>query len=688
MYRKKLMAACLTGALVVSMTATNVVPFVAEGTVVEAAAKSVSTTLTVHFVTADGKQVASDTVTYKSEEDAGNCTFKLGTDFFIPDGYHLAAGAQTSISIPAGSASALDVLVEANKAETKEVTLNIYDIENKKQVKEEKMTVAADATAVNTGKITLPEGYEFTVTGDLAIRDNNVYVEVKPVKAETKEVTLNIYDIENKKQVKEEKMTVAADATYVNTGKITLPKGYEFTETGDLAIRDGNVYVEVKPAKLETVMTVTFETEDGTVLGTKAMKKDAYAGETVSFKLGEDYQLPEGYEVASEDVVTDLSIEAGSVGGHTVVVKKSLGTAINVVFKDRQGNVIAGGDYFVDKDGDGVANFSELPVPEGYKLIKTGDFFVSDFAGHSNTVEVDRDGAAVINVVFKDRQGNVIAGGDYFVDEDGDGVANFSELPVPEGYKLVKTGDFFVTDYVGHSNTVVVDRDGAAIINVVFKSEGGKNLGGGDYFVDEDGDGVANFSELPLPEGYELIQTGDFFVSDYAGQSNVIVLHKTVEGTIINVVFEDEDGNNLGGGDYFVDKDDDGVANFSELPIPEGYELIETGDFFVADYVGQSNVIVLSKIAEDVPVDPEDPTNPENPETPSTDNDQKEETTVDTSKKDETAKKEDSKADKKDAAEENKAPKTGDSASVAKAAIPMGISLAVIADVLRRKFRR
>ena len=94
-------------------------------------------------------------------------------------------------------------------------------------------------------------------------------------------------------------------------------------------------------------------------------------------------------------------------------------------------------------------------------------------------------------------------------------------------YKLIKTGDFFVTDYVGHSNTVVVDRDGAAIINVVFKSEGGKNLGGGDYFVDEDGDGVANFSELPLPEGYELIQTGDFFVSDYAGQSNVIVLHKS-----------------------------------------------------------------------------------------------------------------------------------------------------------------
>ena len=54
-----------------------------------------------------------------------------------------------------------------------------------------------------------------------------------------------------------------------------------------------------------------------------------------------------------------------------------------------------------------------------------------------------------------------------------------------------------------------------------------------------------------------------------------------MEDTIIHVVYVDEEGNNLGGGDYFVDLDDDGIANYSELALPEGYELIQTGDFFV-----------------------------------------------------------------------------------------------------------
>src|SRR5699024_7468700 len=100
---------------------------------------------------------------------------------------------------------------------------------------------------------------------------------------------------------------------------------------------------------------------------------------------------------------------------------------------------------------------------------------------------------------------------------------------------------------------------------VLFKSEGGKNLGGGDFFVDPDGDGVANYSELTLPEGYELIETGDFFVD--TEKTYEITLNKKIEGTIINVVYVDGEGNNLGGGDFFVDKDDDGIANYSELDL-------------------------------------------------------------------------------------------------------------------------
>ena len=129
-------------------------------------------------------------------------------------------------------------------------------------------------------------------------------------------------------------------------------------------------------------------------------------------------------------------------------------------------------------------------------------------------------------------------------------------------------------------------------INVVYVDENGKNLGGGDYIVDPDGDGIANYSELSLPEGYKLKETGDFFVED--GGKYTVVLDKIVDGTVVNVVFVDEAGNNLGGGDFFVDPDGDGIANYSELTLPVGYELITTGDFFVEN--GASYTITLRAI--------------------------------------------------------------------------------------------
>ena len=41
------------------------------------------------------------------------------------------------------------------------------------------MEVAADATSVNTGNLTAPEGYEIAEVGDLPIRGGYVYVVVR-----------------------------------------------------------------------------------------------------------------------------------------------------------------------------------------------------------------------------------------------------------------------------------------------------------------------------------------------------------------------------------------------------------------------------------------------------------------------------------------------------------------------------
>ena len=97
-----------------------------------------------------------------------------------------------------------------------------------------------------------------------------------------------------------------------------------------------------------------------------------------------------------------------------------------------------------------------------------------------------------------------------------------------------------------------------------------------------------------MPEGYELITTGDFFVKDFEGKTTTITLQKIVKDTIINVVYVDEEGNVIGGGDFFVDPDGDGIANYSELTLPVGYELITTGDFSVEN--GASYTITLRAI--------------------------------------------------------------------------------------------
>ena len=147
--------------------------------------------------------------------------------------------------------------------------------------------------------------------------------------------------------------------------------------------------------------------------------------------------------------------------------------------------------------------------------------------------------------------------------------------------------------YVSGTNEVVVEKIAkASIINVTFVDAAGNVLGGGDFFVDADGDGIFNLSEIEAPAGYKTTLTGDQFVSDYVDGKTVTV-EKINKGTIINVVYKDAQGRNLGGGDYIVDLDGDGIANYSELPLPEGYQLTETGDFFVNE--GTSYTVTLKR---------------------------------------------------------------------------------------------
>ena len=169
--------------------------------------------------------------------DAG-ATHVNSTQLTAPDGYVLDVSGDPEIND--GWA-----FVDVKKVATKTVTVNFYCEDEEKQIDEVELTVAADATSVNSSKLTAPEGYELRDAGDFEIRDGYVYVVVRKV-ATTKVVKINFYSEAEEKQIAEPELTVAADATYVNSSALTAPEGYELCEVGDFAIRDGYVYVPVK----------------------------------------------------------------------------------------------------------------------------------------------------------------------------------------------------------------------------------------------------------------------------------------------------------------------------------------------------------------------------------------------------------------------------------------------------------
>ena len=269
--------------------------------------------------------------------------------------------------------------------EVQNVKINYYDEAAKKQVAEVPVQVSMDTSCVNMAILTryLPEGYTIEGT-DCIIRDGYVYVSVAPAE-EVQNVKINYYDEDAEKQVAEVPVQVSIDTSCVNMAILTryMPEGYALVSS-DCIIRDGYVYVSVKKDVeiREAVLHITFETPNGEVVTTETVTAEGADGEDAVFRLGVDFNLPTGYKLSNDrDQVTEIKIPFGSTGGHTMVVEKGdLSSIVKIQFVDAENNdeVIAGGDYFVDGDGDGIFHTREITewVPEGYELQEVGDFQV------------------------------------------------------------------------------------------------------------------------------------------------------------------------------------------------------------------------------------------------------------------------------------------------------------------------
>ena len=465
MYRKKLMRVCLTGVMVVSIATANVAPVFAAEPVEKVETESDSwdsISGEINFRDTDNNE--SIFVQFNNEKvedyrwgDDPKDTYEVlpaeTVKKYLPEGYELVEGIY---SVAGGEtqdsyfvyAEVKKVLVE----ETQDVKINYYDEAAGKQVAEVPVQVSSNASVVDMAILTryLPEGY--TLEGsDCIIRDGYVYVSVAPAE-EVQNVKINYYDEAAKKQVAEVPVQVSIDTSYVDMAILTryLPEGYTL-EGSDCIIRDGYVYVSVAPAEevqnvkinyydeaakkqvaevpvqvsidtscvnmailtrympegyalvssdciirdgyvyvsvkkdveiREAVLHITFETPNGEVVTTETVTAEGADGEDAVFRLGVDFNLPTGYKLSNDrDQVTEITIPFGSTGGHTMVVEKGdLSSIVKIQFVDAENNdeVVAGGDYFVDGDGDGIFHTREITewVPEGYELQEVGDFQV------------------------------------------------------------------------------------------------------------------------------------------------------------------------------------------------------------------------------------------------------------------------------------------------------------------------
>ena len=258
------------------------------------------------------------------------------------------------------------------------------------------------------------------------------------------------------------------------------------------------------------------------------------------------------------------------------------------------GKVVKAGDFFVPE---GVQNYSVLKkyVPEGYQMTASGDFMAEADALLLINVEKIAPEAVIMNIQFKDGD-EVVAGGDYFVPA---GVQNYSVLEqyVPTGYRMTVSGDFMAED--GGKLEIGVEKvmaDTDVIMNIAFKTADCTFVAGGDYFVPA---GVQNYSVLEqyVPEGYEMTVSGDFMAED--GGKLVVNIEKISTDVIMNIRFVTVDGEFVAGGDYFLPE---GIQNFEILEqyLPEGFKLMEFGDFFVTD--GGKEDVTVEEIKSTIPV--------------------------------------------------------------------------------------
>ena len=466
--------------------------------------------------------------------------------------------------------------VAAPKPTTKTIKINYYSEAEKKQIAEVDMNVAADATSVNSSKLTAPEGYELVESGDFTINDGYVYAAVKPVPT-TKTIKINYYSEAEKKQIAEVDLTVAADATSVNSSKLTAPQGYELVESGDFTIRDGYVYAAVRkvkaPATTKTIKINYYSEAEEKQIAEVAMTVAADATYVNTSAL----TAPEGYELVLSG---DLAIR----DGYVYAAVKKIGSKVVKInyYSEAEEKQIKEEELTVAPDATCV-NTSKLTAPTGYELVEVGDLPIRDGYVYAAVRKVSTK-EVKINFYCPEEKKQV-AEPTVVVNADATYVNSSAYAAlVPAGYELVEVGDMPIRDGYVYAE---VRKVATKTIKINYYSEEEeKQIAEVEMTVPADATYV-NTSKLTAPAGYELVLAGDLPIRD----GYVYAAVRKVPTTTIKISYVDEATDKEVGTEDLVVNQGTTVVNFNVLKsVPAGYELCEVGDFYVGN--GSAKVMV------------------------------------------------------------------------------------------------
>ena len=437
----------------------------------------------------------------------------------LPKGYVLV-NEKNSYDINGGY-----VWIDVTEAKTKTIKINYYSEAEKKQIAEVDMTVAADATSVNSGSLKAPEGYELVLGGDFAINDGYVYVAVKPVPT-TKTIKINYYSEAEKKQIAEVDMTVAADATSVNSGSLKAPEGYELVLGGDFAINDGYVYAAVRkvkaPATTKTIKINYYSEAEEKQIAEVEMTVAADA----TYVNTSELTAPEGYKLVLSG---DLAIRDGYV--YAAVNKIGSKTVKINYYSEAEEKQIKEEELTVAPDATCV-NTSKLTAPTGYELVEVGDLPIRDGYVYAAVRKVSTK-EVKINFYCPEEKKQV-AEPTVVVNADATCVNSSAYAAlVPAGYELVEVGDMPIRDGYVYAE---VRKVATKTIKINYYSEEEeKQIAEVEMTVPADATYV-NTSKLTAPAGYELVLAGDLPIRD----GYVYAAVRKVPTTTIKISYVDE----------------------------------------------------------------------------------------------------------------------------------------------------